>query len=807
MSLRLQIILPLLALLGSANILAQSGDIPAKNITLFDHIEPITNADAGGLHNSCWGYVAPDGREYGFFGTQVGVYIIDITEKPIHQVGFIPSPKSSWRNIKFYKNFAYISTENRDAAAGAGLQIVDLSDLPDTAYLVRTDTTNFISAHTLWMADHYLYAMGTRAEAGVNGGAVILDLEPDPTNPRRVGEVDPHYFHDAFVRNDTLLGAAINGDGGDIYDISDKTNPIHLGTITYPFSGTHSTELLTDGRYAVTTDEVGFTPKTLKVWDISDPDDIVKVGEYTPNIVETIHNARIRGRYAYIAWYTAGVRIVDMVDPYHPREVGFFDTYQGRDGGFNGVWEVYPHFPSGKILASDRNSGLYVLEFNGARAGSISGIVRDAVTGNPIPNATVEVTGKRDAVTSSSAGEYYIGSVNGERVEATISHFGYRQALLNTTVDGDARQDIMLEPIPFQTFRLRAIDSETSLPIPDFSYTVDREIEPVKVNGEETEVALPVGVQYSLIVGKWGYQIGRRMITLDENTEEITVELFPGYQDDATLDLGWSFESPTDNAVTGRWNRLRPYLGYPNSDWVHPPTDPAGTDSRIFFTGQPPLFAPPERGDINSGRTTLTSPTMNLRGYSDPIIVFDRWYVEYARDTVLDSLVVELSNDNGSTWKKAYTEVKSTSGWKRVVIFPRDYIGLTEQVQIRLRASDTLGNILVVAGMDNFEVIDRVFSGVDEEKEKSSNIESLNITILPNPASSEDQAFLHLSGTGENLRVEIINTLGEVVAIPYDDFLPQGNHTLPLTGNLQPGWYIVRVVAGHRVGVGRWVMR
>ena len=791
--------------LGTTIISAQPENAPAKNLTLFDHAEPITTEEAGGSHNSCWGYTAPDGREYAFFGTRIAAYIYDITEKPIRQVGVIPGAKSTWRNIKVYKDYAYISTENRNTAEGAGLQIVDLSKLPDTATLIRTDTNTFISAHTLWIADHYLYAMGTRAEAEVNGGAVILDLEPDPEHPKRVGGVDPYYYHDAFVRNDTLVGAAINGDGCDIYDVSNKENPRHIATITYPFSGTHNTELLTDGRYVVTSDEVGFTPKTMKIWDITDPDDIVMVAEYTPNIIETIHNTRIRGRYAFVAWYTAGVRVVDLIDPAHPREVGFFDSYQGRDGGFNGVWEVFPHFPSGKIIASDRNSGLYVLEFNDAIAGSLSGVIRNEVTGNPIPNATIVLDTDNKSITSDAAGGYYIGAVDGEEIVGEVSSFGYEGTMLSTTIEGDVTEDILLTPYSFKTFDLRVIDQESGEQINDFSYTVDPVIDPIVVEGESAELSLPIGPRFSLVVGKWGYKIKRTTISVDEQTEELVVRLQPGYQDDATLDLGWKYESSEDNATTGRWNRLRPYLGYPNSDWVHPPSDPAGADSRIFFTGQPPRFAPPERNDVSNGRTTLTSPIMDLQDYGDPIILFDRWFIHFERDTIIDSLVVELSNNNGESWVEAYTETQGTAGWKPVVIFPRDHIVPTEEVLIRFRVSDTLGNILVVSGIDNFEVIDRIFSEVDDEKEITEHEEDLKISIHPNP--TQDRALLQIQGTGEKTRVELINGLGHTISLPFDGILSSGEHHIQLGSNLQPGWYVVRVVIGNQTRVKRLIVQ
>jgi choice-of-anchor B domain-containing protein len=44
------------------------------------------------------------------------------------------------------------------------------------------------------------------------------------------------------------------------------------------------------------------------------------------------------------------------------REVGFFDTYPSNNGAnFNGAWNVYPYLPSGNIVISDINSGLFVI--------------------------------------------------------------------------------------------------------------------------------------------------------------------------------------------------------------------------------------------------------------------------------------------------------------------------------------------------------------------------------------------------------------------------------------------------------------
>ena len=47
----------------------------------------------------------------------------------------------------------------------------------------------------------------------------------------------------------------------------------------------------------------------------------------------------------------------------NPVQVGWFDTYPPNNAeGFDGAWSVYPYFPSGLVLISDRNSGLFVVE-------------------------------------------------------------------------------------------------------------------------------------------------------------------------------------------------------------------------------------------------------------------------------------------------------------------------------------------------------------------------------------------------------------------------------------------------------------
>lgn len=343
-----------------------------NGVTLLDSLNQrhgSTNCYGTVYFSSCWGWVSPDGREYALLGTYTGTAIIDLNVSPIQEIQHIPGPPAScaYREIKTYKHYAYIVSEG-----GQGVQIVDLSGLPDTAILVRNfnftnGTKNILRSHTVTLADGYLYLNGSANWSP--GGVVIFSLRNDPTNPEFVGEFQPRYIHDSFVRNDTLYAAAIYSGGG-IYvvNIQNKSAPQTLRFIQYSGSGTHHAwASINGGRYVFTTDEIGAV-NNLKIWDLNNLGSgppFTPLAQYAASPTDIIHNVHGRGNYLYISHYSAGMRVVDVHNPGAPVEVGWYDTYPGTSGSFNGCWGVYPYFPSGRWIGSDMQTGLYVANFSG----------------------------------------------------------------------------------------------------------------------------------------------------------------------------------------------------------------------------------------------------------------------------------------------------------------------------------------------------------------------------------------------------------------------------------------------------------
>ena len=59
--------------------------------------------------------------------------------------------------------------------------------------------------------------------------------------------------------------------------------------------------------------------------------------------------------------------IFDSTTPRSLTEIGSFDTYlspSANSAGTDGVWGVYPFLPSGTLLVSDIENGLFLLKRN-----------------------------------------------------------------------------------------------------------------------------------------------------------------------------------------------------------------------------------------------------------------------------------------------------------------------------------------------------------------------------------------------------------------------------------------------------------
>ncbi len=456
----LRSVLPLFLLATTAGF-AQYQPGVNNNVTLLGHQHKYN------VYSNIWGYTDAQGNEYALLGTDVGLSIVNITDptNPV-EVDFIPGPgPTAWREIKVYKNFAYVVSEGTAPQEFTGIQAVDLSTLPDSGSFfysshwpnVGTPTVP-AHAHSISVDEEgYLYIQGGRATAGtggVNGGVRIFSLA-DPLVPIPVGYYNPRYVHDSFVAGHLLFNSNIF-DGGhlDILDITDRANPRLVTQLVYPQGFSHNSGTTEDGNYLITTDEVaGYT---VKVWDIrvlwdSDPSNdgnIELVAEYLGDPAQIAHNVHIRGNYAYLSHYLEGVKVLDIHDPRDPVEVGYYDTYPQAGSGFNGDWGVYPYFPSGNFVVSDIETGLYIFKFDTVAAGGVQGKITNRETGALLDNATIQFLEANKKVLSDGTGNYRLRTNAGSHT-LVVSRIGYVSDTLRVNLPSGAANlqlDIPLQP-------------------------------------------------------------------------------------------------------------------------------------------------------------------------------------------------------------------------------------------------------------------------------------------------------------------------------------------------------------------------
>ena len=335
--------------------------------------------------NDIWGY-ADGSSEYALVGTVTGFSVVDVTNpsNPI-ELFFIEGSSSTWRDIKTWGKYAYVTTEAED-----GLLIVDLSDLSGQTYVYTQEF--FLTSHNIYIDENgYAYIFG--ADTG-NGGAIILDLTIDPMNPTIAGVFDDYYLHDGMVRGDTLWGSAIYAGVFSVIDVSDKSNPSIMSSYPTSCQFTHNAWISDDNNYLFTTDETsGCYIGSYDVSDIYNIQEIDLVQEWTGDGAygqqEDVipHNTHVFGDYLVTSYYTSGVTIIDASDPFNLIEVAYYDTSPSSGGSFDGCWGAYPYLPSGLILATDQQEGLFVLH---TPYGSYEGFgCTNQNASNFNPNATI----------------------------------------------------------------------------------------------------------------------------------------------------------------------------------------------------------------------------------------------------------------------------------------------------------------------------------------------------------------------------------------------------------------------------------
>ncbi|MCC7332015.1 MAG: choice-of-anchor B family protein [Flavobacteriales bacterium] len=751
----------------------------------------LTFPGKGDLAN-LWGYVDEMGNEYAIVGMEEGVAVVDVTD-PANptQIYFATGVSTIWREVKVYQDKAYITNEGDD-----GLMIIDLSPLPGSNSLSFVNYTGnnfpFTTAHTVFIDENgYCYLFGSDNKSNPKN-TIILDLNKPISDPNfEVGTYDDFYVHDGYVRGDTLWAAAINDGFFIVVDVSNKANPQTWVTQITPNVFTHNTWINDEGTTLFTTDEESNSFVT--AYDVSDINNITELDrvQSNPGSMVIPHNTYFLNNYAITSYYRDGVTVHDVCDPTNMVEVGNYDTSPSMSGnGFNGCWGVFPYFPSGNIIASDIENGLFILDVNYTRAQKLEGIVTDSVTASPINGVLVNIVSTAINSNSNVIGEYQIGIAQTGTYDISFTKSGYESKTitgvsLNSLTCDPTLLNVQLKPlVPFQ-FQVNVIDAQTQNPVPNaqikvynsgYTNTVTANASGVYVFNNFTEAT------YTITAGKWGYITKcEQNILVNGANNTYTIELNQGYYDDFSFDFSWT---RTGTATDGLWFRGEPSGTMLNSSQSNPEVDvTTDCNEEAYVTGNGGGSAGDD--DVDGGETIITSPVFDLTSYSEPYVNYFRWFFNGGGSGAPnDRLLVKL--DNGSTNVTIETVTLATPGvssWVNKSFKISDYLTPTNNMRISVSVSDLNASPHVAeGGFDKFEITNGAVG--DDEILTFQDFE-----IYPNPFSTFLTIKIPQQIKSSKLNIQIMDIAGKVV----EQVNTMNQETIQLSNNYKNGVYFISI--------------
>lgn len=418
--------------------------LKAQNLQKVGHLAyPPPTSLAG-----CWHHVDADGREWALVGTSRGLSIVDLQDPTQPAERFlVPGSQNNWREVRTWAGYAYVGSEAPESA----ITIVNLNYLPDTVLwkVWRGDGPyegQVYRSHAVQTSEGFLYIFGG---GNVTNGATIADLT-DPWNPHIVGAYTTNYVHDGLIQGDTLWTSEIYAGWFGVVDISNKSAPVLLATQPTPGAFNHNTGLSANRKILFTTDEKSGAPLTS--FDVSNLEDIRLLDTYFPSVKPAgeVHNVRVMpGDFLVCPSYRGQLTIVDAAQPDNLIEIAWDSL------GNSLVWDADPYLPSGNIIATAKNEGLFIYKPQYVSAARIEGLVTDAFSNQPLPGAKVFVLNTPNADTTGADGIFKTGAAATGAYTLRAECAGYQPRVVSNFVltgGTTANYHFKLLPSPVSTY-------------------------------------------------------------------------------------------------------------------------------------------------------------------------------------------------------------------------------------------------------------------------------------------------------------------------------------------------------------------
>lgn len=382
---------------GDYTVVATAGSLVARQTVAIAHRHAsvrLNQAKGQGpvreVHTSdLWVWEGKDGRDYavtGTWGAHGVAYFWDVTDpaSPV-KTDSVQVDARTVNDVKVdvERELCVITREGASSRRN-GFVVLDCSNPRDVQVLSRFDDGLWGGVHNVFVWNRHVFAInaGTRFD--------IVSIE-DPRNPKRVGffELDTpgHGIHDVWVV-DGIAYSSNWQDGVVLIDVGNGvaggsvSNPVKIGQYKYPIGATHSAfpsrSQSAGGRfyvflgdeqfpYGLSSDEPDEAGGYIHVVDFTDVTHPVEVARY--QVPEAgPHNLWIENDTMYVAYYNAGLRVVDvsgelMGNLYEQgRELARFEPRDPRGKVANAPMTWGPQSHKGHVFISDFNSGLWAVK-------------------------------------------------------------------------------------------------------------------------------------------------------------------------------------------------------------------------------------------------------------------------------------------------------------------------------------------------------------------------------------------------------------------------------------------------------------
>ena len=301
----------------------------------------------------------------------------------------------------------YFGKREPDARNEAGIRVYEISDPTnpkETGYLRVPGK----GVHRMWFSDGK-YAHVSSSMTGFKDRVYLIADLSDPANPCQAGlwwipgtregeEEAPgwapfpgeHFYVHGIIPHQNRAYVAMVDAGMAILDISEIGAPKLISRLDWgpPYGGyTHTTLPLPRRKLVVATDESvknecqegekrvwvidireERNPVTISTFPVPQGDFCKRGLRFGPhNVHENRPGSFHSENLIFVTYYNAGLRIVDLRNPYRPEEVGFFipPPPEGQQAPmFNDLFVD----SDGLIYVTDRiKGGLYILEYTGPK--------------------------------------------------------------------------------------------------------------------------------------------------------------------------------------------------------------------------------------------------------------------------------------------------------------------------------------------------------------------------------------------------------------------------------------------------------